>query len=257
VAQENQSKLFNEIVQFSPNSLQNGGGSGLGLWISKGIVERHHGSVGLNSDGVGQGSIFYLKLPVYTSARILQDISTATPSDQLLPTVMDTAPSLIRNFSVDVKSADELSLNRSPTPTPEAIREERRRKKLFLGLRVLIVDDAPMVRKLMTNLLTSKGTICESAEDGVFAVEMMRTSLSSSSSSAYDIIFMDFMMPNMNGPQATQAIRLLGYTGLIIGVTGNMMASDVELFLESGANVILPKPLSVPVLENYLMEVLH
>jgi CheY-like chemotaxis protein len=233
----------------------------LGLWISKGIVERHNGTVGLNSAGLGHGSLFYLKLPVYTSVKILQELSTtSSSSSDRLPT---TAPSLIRNFSIDVKSANDAP--HSPTVTPDAVIEERRRKKLFFGLRVLIVDDAPMVRKLMKNLLTTRGTICESAEDGVEAVKMMRAILSPGDGAgageetgrlSYDIIFMDFMMPNMNGPQATKEIRLLGYTGLIIGVTGNMLSSDVTYFLESGANVILPKPLSVPALETYLMGVL-
>ena len=49
----------------------------------------------------------------------------------------------------------------------------------------------------------------------------------------------------MDGPTATRAIRALGYTGLVFGVTGNALPSDVELFVRSGATAVLPKPLDM------------
>ena len=60
-----QSKLFGQYVQFNPNRLQEGKGSGLGLWISKGIAELHGGIIGVYSEGEGKGSTFYLDLPVH------------------------------------------------------------------------------------------------------------------------------------------------------------------------------------------------
>ena len=50
----------------------------------------------------------------------------------------------------------------------------------------------------------------------------------------------------MDGPTATRAIRLMGYTGRIFGVTGNAMAADVQLFTESGVDQVLVKPFSLP-----------
>lgn len=64
IAHENQSKIFNEVVHFNANAHQGGGGSGLGLWISKKIVELHGGTVGLNSEGLGHGCLFYFELPL-------------------------------------------------------------------------------------------------------------------------------------------------------------------------------------------------
>ena len=58
----------------------------------------------------------------------------------------------------------------------------------------------------------------------------------------YDIILMDFVMPNMDGPTATQAIRSLGYTSPIFGLTGNALDSDVSHFLKCGVKAVLPKP---------------
>ena len=69
----NQSKLFGQYVQFKANELQKGNGSGLGLWISKAIVELHGGTIGAFSEGEGKGSVFYIELPVYISDSKLVD----------------------------------------------------------------------------------------------------------------------------------------------------------------------------------------
>eukprot|EP01039_Chlorochromonas_danica_P011029 gene11029-12279_t len=64
IAPENVQKLFGQYVQFDANKLQKGGGSGLGLWLSKAIVEAHGGRVGARSAGLGKGSTFYFELPI-------------------------------------------------------------------------------------------------------------------------------------------------------------------------------------------------
>ena len=52
-------------------------------------------------------------------------------------------------------------------------------------------------------------------------------------------------MTTMHGPEATTIIRHeLGYTGLIIGVTGNSLSEDIAIFRDSGANAVLVKPLT-------------
>ena len=61
----------------------------------------------------------------------------------------------------------------------------------------------------------------------------------------YDVIFTDFMMPKMNGPDATRAIRALGYTGPIIGVTGNAHEEDKDIFINAGATGVIIKPLKM------------
>jgi hypothetical protein len=69
ISAENQKKLFGQYVQFNASKLQKGEGSGLGLWISKGIVEMHGGRIGAYSDGEGKGSVFYVDLPLFMEGK--------------------------------------------------------------------------------------------------------------------------------------------------------------------------------------------
>ena len=62
ISSSNQQKLFREIVQFNPEVLQAGGGSGLGLWITSSIVDLHGGTISVYSDGLGRGSTFTVEI---------------------------------------------------------------------------------------------------------------------------------------------------------------------------------------------------
>jgi hypothetical protein len=64
ISQANQTRLFKEFVQFNPDVLQRGGGSGLGLYICKSIMDLHGGSIGVASEGEGLGSTFTVVLPM-------------------------------------------------------------------------------------------------------------------------------------------------------------------------------------------------
>ena len=64
MSEANQQRLFTEIVQFNPELLQAGGGSGFGLYISKAIVDLHKGSLEVESKGEGQGCSFVLNIPM-------------------------------------------------------------------------------------------------------------------------------------------------------------------------------------------------
>ena len=67
LSEDNLKQMFREGIQFNANQLQGGQGSGLGLWISKGFVDLHKGSLVASSDGIGRGSKFDMELPVYLS----------------------------------------------------------------------------------------------------------------------------------------------------------------------------------------------
>eukprot|EP00607_Mallomonas_marina_P008441 CAMPEP_0182424572 /NCGR_PEP_ID=MMETSP1167-20130531/10775_1 /TAXON_ID=2988 /ORGANISM="Mallomonas Sp, Strain CCMP3275" /LENGTH=557 /DNA_ID=CAMNT_0024604463 /DNA_START=625 /DNA_END=2298 /DNA_ORIENTATION=- len=87
ISKENLSKVFNDIIQFSPGRLQQGGGSGLGLWISKKIVDLHDGHISVTSDGEGCGCNFTLEIPIHEyelNRRVKATSSRVFPSPSLL-----------------------------------------------------------------------------------------------------------------------------------------------------------------------------
>ncbi len=56
---------------------------------------------------------------------------------------------------------------------------------------------------------------------------------------------MDFVMPVMDGPTATQEARRLGFRGYVVGLTGQLQVEEVAIFLKSGADHVLGKPLDM------------
>jgi len=71
--------------------------------------------------------------------------------------------------------------------------------------------------------------------------------------SNYDIITMDAHMPNINGYIATQMIRDAGFTGYIVGCTGNVIQEDINLFIDSGVDKVFSKPVNVEKLLKYTL----
>jgi CheY-like chemotaxis protein len=59
----------------------------------------------------------------------------------------------------------------------------------------------------------------------------------------------------MNGPTATKHLREMGCDCHIIGVTGNVMAADVDFFIQHGANAVLAKPLRIEIFESMVSKV--
>ena len=114
--------------------------------------------------------------------------------------------------------------------------------------RLLIVDDSRLNRKMMCRLLSNRSEVCDEAEDGLDAVKMVEQAMKNDT--AYDIILMDYMMPIMDGPTAAKEIIALGFTGTIIGVTGNALPQDVNVFLTHGASQVIIKPFDVQIFDD-------
>ena len=68
----------------------------------------------------------------------------------------------------------------------------------------------------------------------------------------YDAILMDFVMPVLDGPDATKAIRDLGYIGPIIGCTGNTLDMDLLRFKESGCDRVIGKPFESDLFHEFM-----
>ena len=108
----------------------------------------------------------------------------------------------------------------------------------------LIVDDAPVVRKMIGRVVQDLFASIAYAANGEEATQLVSRSLSSAQTDdKFDIIFMDRCMPVKDGIEATRTIRDMGYRGVILGVTGDALAEDVETFLQAGADKVVTKPI--------------
>ena len=91
------------------------------------------------------------------------------------------------------------------------------------------------------------------AEDGQVAVDLLQKSMAEKDDTP-NVVLIDYVMPVKDGPTATRELRALGYNGIVIGVTGNALPSDIEFFMKHGANEVLIKPLRLEVLENVIIK---
>jgi CheY-like chemotaxis protein len=117
--------------------------------------------------------------------------------------------------------------------------------------RALVVDDSRFNRKMLSRTIADFFVEVVQAEDGLEAIKHVENSIAAKK--PFDIIFMDSIMPNMGGIDATARIRELGYTSLIIGVTGDITEEDAEKFVRCGVNDVMLKPLLLPHVESILI----
>lgn len=105
-------------------------------------------------------------------------------------------------------------------------------------LEILVVEDNPMMRSLISRLLSRRGYSADMAVNGKEAVAAVQHKL-------YDLVLMDMQMPDMSGIAATLTIRgLAGPERLvpIVALTGNVLGGQRESCLAAGMNDYLPKP---------------
>jgi signal transduction histidine kinase/CheY-like chemotaxis protein/HPt (histidine-containing phosphotransfer) domain-containing protein len=125
----------------------------------------------------------------------------------------------------------------------------------FTGARLLIVDDIPTNLKVAEGLLSPYNAKIDTCLSGAEAIELVKKN-------KYDIIFMDHMMPEMDGIEATAIIRKLekeneesGNNGkqiIIVALTANAVVGMREMFLEKGFNDFLSKPIDVSKMDEIL-----
>ncbi len=105
--------------------------------------------------------------------------------------------------------------------------------------RVLVVDDNMINRKVATAMLDSYGFQIHEANSGKTAIELVKKNV-------YDMIFMDHMMPEMDGVEATQIIRRecqdTASQTIIVALTANAIQGAKEMYLENGFEDFLSKP---------------
>ncbi len=118
--------------------------------------------------------------------------------------------------------------------TQYSVREEMKR-----SVNILLAEDNPVNQKLAVMMLGKAGYQVDVADNGKEAVAKF-----SNSPEAYDLIFMDIQMPEMDGKAATQTLRRLGFADIpIVAMTAHAMKGDREMCLEAGMNDYVTKPI--------------
>lgn len=117
------------------------------------------------------------------------------------------------------------------------------------GLEVLVVDDSSMNRKLFSMLLKKMGNAVDEADSGAECLEMV-------CKKKYDLIFMDHMMPEMDGIETLNRMKYLEQSlnrgTPVVALTANDMKGGKEFYLDAGFNGYLEKPVIPQRLEELI-----
>jgi len=215
MTKEQVSRLFDEYARFNVEANRTTEGTGLGMSITRNLVALMNGEILVESEPE-KGSEFTVRLP--------QGIA---------------APGVLGRESVENLRQFRTS-NRS-----NLHRTQITRQSMPYGS-VLIVDDVE------TNIYVARGLMApyklkiDTADSGFAAIEKIKNG------NVYDIIFMDHMMPKMDGVEATRIIRGMGYERPIVALTANAVSGQEDNFLLNGFDDFISKPVDIRQLNKVL-----
>jgi PAS domain S-box-containing protein len=197
-------RLFQTFSQVDNSSSRRFGGTGLGLCISKRLVEALGGRIEVRS-APEQGSTFSVTLDPGPLDGIRMIESAAKPP----PDRPATAPA----------AAD----------------------KTELAGRILLAEDGPDNQRLISTVLRKAGAEVVAVENGQLAVEAALAACDQGR--PFDVVLMDMQMPVLDGYDATRRLRDLGYTGAIVALTAHAMSQDRQRCLDAGCDDYATKPI--------------
>jgi CheY-like chemotaxis protein/anti-sigma regulatory factor (Ser/Thr protein kinase) len=213
---EDLERMFSAYIRFNATANRTTEGTGLGLSITKRLVEMMDGTISVESE-YGKGSIFTVALRQKT-------VDCPPIGAELANKLQNSLFFLSENHLAGLR------IDRDPMPYGK----------------VLVVDDVE------TNLLVAEGLMnpykleIETANSGFEAIDII------SAGNVYDIIFMDHMMPDMDGIEATARLRELGYTEPIVALTANAVAGQADVFMQNGFDAFVSKPIDIRQLDAAL-----
>ncbi|MDR1174717.1 MAG: response regulator [Treponema sp.] len=214
IRREDIDRLFSDYNQLNTKSNREIEGTGLGLSITKKMVEMMGGSIMVESE-YGKGSVFTVRL----RQQFVNDVAIGD----------DVARNLMTLHYTDSKCIKNNKLIRIQIPYA----------------RVLVVDDITMNLDVAKGLMKPYGMTVDCVNSGREAIELIR-----SEEPHYDAIFMDHMMPVMDGIEAVRIIREEIGTDYaqnipIIALTANAIVGNEEMFLAHGFQAFLSKPIDI------------
>jgi CheY-like chemotaxis protein len=221
IKEEDLGRLFSEYSQLDTKANRKIEGTGLGLSITKKLVEMMGGTITVESV-YGSGSTFTL--------RVVQGIKDDRSIGKKTATNLESF-----NFLTAIRSR-----------TKNFIRAN------MSYARILVVDDVQTNLDVAKGLMLPYGLTIDCVLSGKEAIEAIRNA-----AVKYDALFMDHMMPEMDGIEATQIIRTqipgdYAKTLPIIALTANAISGNEEMFLQSGFNSYISKPIDIMRLDTVL-----
>ena len=229
IKKEDRAKLFNKYQRLDTKANRKTEGTGLGLSITQKLAILMGGKISVESE-YGRGSEFIVE--------IKQKIAD---ENKIGSTVAKNINSL--NFIEKQREPEHQNIPM---------------KKMRLG-KVLIVDDVEINIDVAKGLMSPYGLQIETAQSGEEAIKKIM-----SQKTVYDAIFMDHMMPNMDGIEAVQIIRKKLSSKIayvrdvpIIALTANAIVGTDKMFLENGFDDFLSKPIDAAKLNDILMKYIY
>jgi signal transduction histidine kinase/CheY-like chemotaxis protein len=209
---EDLGKLFSDYSQLDSSAHRKNAGTGLGLSITQKLIDMMYGEISVESE-YKKGSVFTVRIP---------------------QTIVDGAP-------IGKQTADNIQ-------SLKFHEDKKNATKLLIGAnlsyaRVLVVDDVQTNLDVARGLLLPYGLAVDCVLSAKDAIALVR------GGARYDAIFIDQMMPVMDGIEAVRIIRALDSDYAkkvpIIALTANAATGSEEMFLDSGFNAYLSKPIDL------------
>jgi signal transduction histidine kinase/ABC-type amino acid transport substrate-binding protein len=215
---EDIAKLFSDYNQVDTRANREIEGTGLGLSITKKFVELMDGEITVESE-YGKGTTFRVRI----------------------------RQGFVDENSIGKETAENLRSFRY-TDEKKQGQEKFTRENLSYA-RVLVVDDFPTNLDVAAGMLRKYKMQVDCVTRGQDAIDRI-----AAGTPVYNAVFMDHMMPEMDGMEATRLIRALGTDYAkrlpIIALTANAIVGNEQMFLENGFNAFLPKPFNVMGLDS-------
>ncbi|MEM8635263.1 MAG: ATP-binding protein [Pseudomonadota bacterium] len=230
LAPEQRENLFESFTQADASTTRRFGGTGLGLSIARRLARMMGGDITVASKQ-GKGSVFTFTF----EAKAL----SGAPIAEIPEKPLRTKPSLITHL-------DETSVD-----TQEEEPEVDKRTNSLRGMRVLIVDDNAVNRRVARLFVEPLGMIATEAAQGQEALEML-------TAEHFDLVLLDMHMPLMDGHETIRRIRTSKESWsnvVVIALTADAMAGDREKCLAMGMNGYVAKPVDQRELFSELLKV--